>query len=96
MKGTRFNHKFLKKNWGQGQLGHIGPKMVDPHNSGSVKKISFFQFCIMKGTKKCIKIIIMVFSEKIMFGANPAFWTQEWHILIIVDPLRGFFLNFAK
>ena len=69
---------------GKGQLGHLSPKMVDPHNSGFVK-IFFFQFGIMKGTKKCMKIIIMVFLEKIILGANGAFSTQKWHILIILD-----------
>ena len=77
MKGTVFNHGFLKKKKsGKGQLGHLSPKMVDPHNS---------EFGIMKGTKKCMKIIIMVFLEKMILGANGAFWTQKWHILIIVD-----------
>ena len=44
-------------------MDHTGPKMVHPHNSGSAVRI-VLQFCTMKGAKRDMEIILMIFFEK--------------------------------
>ena len=43
--------------------------MVDPHNSRS-GPIIFSKFCTVKGAKKYVKIILMVYPKRFLFGAN--------------------------
>ena len=73
---------------------HLGTKMVRPHNSGSAVRI-VLQFCSIKGSKRFMKIILMVFLKKSYMGQFGHFDPK------IVDPhnfgcaLR-FFFNFAQ
>ena len=60
------------KNSSSGQMSHSGPKMVHPHNSGSAAMI--VSYCIMRGAKREMEIIVMVFLEKILLGAIWSFW----------------------
>ena len=46
---------------------HIGTKMVRPDNSGSAVRI-VLQFCTIKGSKRFMKIVLMVFLKKILYG----------------------------
>ena len=50
-----------------GQMGHLRPKMVHPHNSGSTVRI-VLQCCTIKGAKRDMGIILMVFLKKIDLG----------------------------
>ena len=43
-------------------------KMAHPHNSGLAQRI-FLKFCRMKGAKRYMKILLVVFWEKKSFGA---------------------------
>ena len=54
-----------------GSMGHFGPKgdMTHPWNSGSALRI-FFQFLIVKETKRYIKVIFMFFWEKNLIQSN--------------------------
>ena len=54
---------FPKKNLCLGQMNHLEPKMVHPHNSGSAVRI-VLHFFTMKGTKRVKEIILIVFSKK--------------------------------
>ena len=44
-------------------MGQLRPKMVHPHNSGTTVRI-VLQYCTMKGAKRDMEIILMVFLEK--------------------------------
>ena len=50
MKETRLTERFLKK-FLFGEMGHFGPKIAHPHNSGSAERI-FLKFCTMKGADR--------------------------------------------
>ena len=52
---------------GGGEFGHFGPKMVCLYNW--VGSQVLFLFCTVKGFKRYMKILLVVFSEKISFGA---------------------------
>ena len=52
--------------WGKWTI--LDPKMVHPHNSGSVERI-FFKICAMKKANRYMKILLVVFQEKNSFGA---------------------------
>ena len=69
-----------------GAKDHFGPKMARRHNSGSTLRI-FLKFCIMKGAKRYMKIILMVSLKKISFCADGPFWAQKWCDFITLDPL---------
>ena len=43
-------------------------KMAHPHNSGLAQRI-FLKFCRMKGAKRYMKILLVVFQEKVSFKA---------------------------
>ena len=45
-------------------MGHLRPKMAYPHNSGSTVKI-VLQCCTMKGAKRDMEIILIVFLKYI-------------------------------
>ena len=75
-------------------MGHFGPKIAHPHNSGSAVRI-FFKFCPMKRVNRSMKVI-MICTIKFCSGQIGVFWTQKWHILITLDWLEEFFLNFAE
>ena len=44
----------------------LGPKMAHPHNSGSALRI-FLKFCRVKGANRYMKVLLVVFREKIHF-----------------------------
>ena len=64
-----FSKKILV--WGKRTI--LGPKMEHPHNFGSALRI-FFKFCITKGVNKYLKILLVVFREKISSGAICSFY----------------------
>ena len=49
------------------QLGHFGSKNDYHHNSGSILKY-YLKFFTMKGAKRYVEIILMVFPKKILRG----------------------------
>ena len=61
---------FQKKNC-SGQMGYFGwgnwvildPEMMCPYYSGSFLRV-FKKYCSMKGAKKLVKVLLMVFSQK--------------------------------
>ena len=63
MNVTRFSSRFSEKILFPGKRVILGIKMVRPHNFGSAVRI-FLKFCTMKGTKRYIKLILMVFLKK--------------------------------
>ena len=75
-----------------GQMGHLRPKMVHSHNSGSAVRI-VLQCCTMKGAKQDMEIILMVFlkeKKKVIWG-NLVILAQKWCVLITSDLLQVFF-----
>ena len=54
----------------------LSPKMGRPQNSGSAVRIAL-QFCTMKGAKREMEIILMVFLEKLLFAAIWSFWPKN-------------------
>ena len=58
---------FWKTNSNLGQMCHFGPKIACRDNSGSTLR-NFLKFCLMKGAKRYMKIMMMVFSKKISMG----------------------------
>ena len=44
-------------------------KLVHPHKSGSALRI-FLNFSTMKGVKRYIKVVLVVFLKKFTFGAD--------------------------
>ena len=75
----------LKKNSYLGKWDILGPKIADPHNSGSAWRI-FFNFAQRKGIIDTSEL-----NWKIFLGANGQFGTQKWCIVITLDPLSGLF-----
>ena len=65
----------------QGKWAILCLKMTRSHNFGSTLKI-FLKFCAVKGTKKFMEILLMIFWKKFSFGANWPFWAQKWCTLI--------------
>ena len=60
---------FLKQSlW---QFGHFGPKMVRSHNFGAT--LSFFLILYNKRGQEVHEIVLVVFQEKISFGAALSF-----------------------
>ena len=65
-------------------MGHLGSRMSHPvsrqdvrsHNSGSAVRI-VLQFCTMKGAKRDMGIILMVFLKEILFRAIWSFWNKN-------------------
>ena len=55
--------------------------MAHPHNSGSAIR-TFFKFCRMKGAHRYMKVLLVVFLEKISFGSI-------WYFLAIFHCLIG-------
>ena len=50
----------------------------------------------MKGAKPIINIMLIVFPEKFLFGANGYFEPKKWRVVITLDPLKfedSFFLK---
>ena len=91
MKEARLINRFFeKKNSHLGKWAILGLKTVHPHNSGSAGRI-FLKFCTMKGANRQMRLILIIFEKKKLFGVNGPFWTQKWHIVIILDPLQDFF-----
>ena len=54
----------------------LGPKMMRPRNSGSTVRINL-RFCSRKGAKRHIKLILMVFLEKLSLGAIGPLWSEN-------------------
>ena len=50
--------------------------MAHPYNSGPTVRIAL-QFSTVKGAKKDMAIILMIFFEKILFGAIWSFWPKN-------------------
>ena len=65
-----FSQKILV--WGKWTI--LDQKMVHPHNSGSALRI-FLKFCTVKGGNRLMKVTLMVFTKKNLFGANGSFQT---------------------
>ena len=55
-----------KKNYDKWAI--LGAKVAHPLNSGSALRI-FLKFCGMKGPNRYMKILLVVFREKNLFGA---------------------------
>ena len=55
--------KFVQNKW-----TILGPKMAYPHNSGSALRI-FKKFSRMKGAVRYMKFSLVIFAEKVSFGA---------------------------
>ena len=60
-------HFLYQKKIVQDKWVNLGLKMAHPHNTGSALLI-FKKFCRMKGAKRYMKILLVVFREKIHFG----------------------------
>ena len=73
MIAARFTNGFSEKSLFRGKQAILGLKMVCPHNFGFAQRI-FSKFCTMKGTKRYIEIIVMVFQKRLSFGAGGPFW----------------------
>ena len=59
-----------------GLIGHLKPKMAHPHNPGSAVGI-VLQCCALKGASRDIKVVLMVFLKKILFGGIWLFWPKS-------------------
>ena len=55
---NRFSEKIL--NWANWTI--LGPKMAQPHNSGSTGRI-FLKFCTMKGADRYMRIILVIVQK---------------------------------
>ena len=69
MKETKLINRFSEKNSHVGKWVILGPKIAHPNNSGSAGTI-FLKFCAIKGAKRYMKILLVVFREKKLFGAT--------------------------
>ena len=54
-------------------MGHFGTKIAHPDNSGSAGRV-FQKFCTIKEGNKKMRIILIIFKKKSLFGANGSFW----------------------
>ena len=63
MNATKFTNGFSEKIIVLGERAILGLKLARPHNFGSALKI-FCKFSTMKGTKRYMEIILMVFLKK--------------------------------
>ena len=57
-------------------MGHLGPRMARPDNSGSAARI-VLHFFTMKEGKRDMEIILIVFLKKILFKAAFSFWPKN-------------------
>ena len=57
-------------------MDHLGHKIARPRNSGSVVR-SILQFCTMKGAKRDMGTILLVFLKNVSFGAVWSFWPKN-------------------
>ena len=71
-------------------MGHLRPKMARPHNSESAIRI-VLQYCTMKGAKRDMEIIIMVFLKRKIIWGNLVIFVQKWFVLITLDLFQVFF-----
>ena len=69
MKETKLINRFSEKNSHVGKWVILGPKIAHPNNSGSAGTI-FLKFCAIKGAKRYMNILLVVFREKKPFGAT--------------------------
>ena len=67
MKETRLINRFFEKNSDLGKWSILGPKIVDPHNSGSAGRI-FLKFCTMKGANRWVRVILIIFQKIFCLG----------------------------
>ena len=77
---------FPKKVFVWGKWTNLDPKMTYPHNFGSTLRI-YLKFCTLKRANMQMEVILMIFTKDFLFRANGAFWTQKWHIVVILDRL---------
>ena len=77
------------KNYCLEQMGHLGPRMAHPHNSGSAVSIvlQFFE----RGQERH-ENYFNGFSEKNFIEGNSIILVQKWYFVITLDLLSGFFL----
>ena len=72
------------------QMSHLGPRMANPHNSGSAIRI-VLQFCTMKGIRRDMKTILMAFLKETLFRAIWSFWPKNGKFLYLWICSQGFF-----
>ena len=53
-------NSFSEKKFVQGKWTNLGPKIVHPHNSGSILRF-FLKFCTMKRAKRYTRLIYNIF-----------------------------------
>ena len=71
-------------------MGQLGPRMAHLYSSGSAVRI-VLQFWKMKGDKRDMEIILMVFLKKNLIQGNLVILAQKWYVLITLDLLSRFF-----
>ena len=76
LNATRFENGFSEKNFFRGKWVILGLKMTRPYNFGYAPRI-FFKFCTMKGAKRYMELILIVFLKKVLFGENVPFWYEN-------------------
>ena len=73
----------------------LGLKMVDPHNSGSTLTI-FWKFCTVKGAKRHMKFILVIFAKNIFLRVNSLLWPEYIvHLELWICSQRSLY-NFAQ
>ena len=58
-----------------------GPRMAHPHNSRSTVTI-VLPFYTMKGVKRDMEIILMVFLKKDLIQGSFVIFPQKWYVLL--------------
>ena len=64
-------------------MAQLRPKITCPHNSGSAVRI-VLKYRKMKGAKRDMEIVLMVFLKKIIWG-NPVILAQKWCVFLTLD-----------
>ena len=64
--------------------------MAHRHNFGPIVRVAL-QFYTMKGAKRDMEIILMVFLKKNLIQGNLVILAQKWNVVITLDLLSGFF-----
>ena len=75
MKGTGFINRFCGKILTWANRRFLGPKIMDPHNSGLAVRI-FFEFRAMKGASRYMKVILMVLTKKFLLNEMDHFGSE--------------------
>ena len=75
-------------------MGHFVSKLAGPHNSGCALRI-FLKFCTMKGAKRHMNFMFVVFTKKILLRVNELLWAQkccDLRTLLLKSALRDLFI----